>query len=140
MRLRDPQSSETDKALMVETPNTAMRKATLTAPQALRQAVTSAGEEGQQGTLAKSLLASSLLCQGTPIISQDALQDPSLAAFVGTVVSFRQKHASLLQPHHFSSSRELFWHGATRGQCSLGPDLSFVKILLAIMKRGNVIV
>jgi len=75
-----------------------------------------AGEEGQQGTLAKSLLTSSLLCQGTAIISQDAIQEPSLARFVATVVHFRKTYASLLQPAHFTSSRELRWHGATTGQ------------------------
>lgn len=75
------------------------------------------GEEGQQATLAKSLVASSLLSQGTPIISQDALEDPSLSAFVSSVVQFRQNHSALLQPHHFSSSRELLWHGATIGCC-----------------------
>lgn len=76
-----------------------------------------AGEEGQQATLAKSLLASSLLSQGTPIISQDALDNPGLAAFVSSVVQFRRNHSALLQPHHFSSSRELVWHGATIGCC-----------------------
>lgn len=76
------------------------------------------GEEGQQATLAKSLLASSLLSQGTPIISQDALADPSLAAFVSSLVQFRHNHSALLQPHHFSSSRELLWHGATIGSCA----------------------
>ena len=75
------------------------------------------GEEGQQATLAKSLLASSLLSQGTPIISQDALDDPKLAAFVSSVVQFRHNHSALLQPHHFSSSRQLLWHGATIGCC-----------------------
>ena len=73
------------------------------------------GEEGQQATLAKSLLASSLLSQGTPIIPQDALDDPGLSAFVSSVVQFRHNHSALLQPHHFSSSRELVWHGATIG-------------------------
>lgn len=76
----------------------------------------SAGEEGQQGTLAKSLLTSSLLCQGTAIILQDAIQEPSLARFMATVVHFRKTYASLLQPAHFTSSRELRWHGATTGQ------------------------
>lgn len=84
------------------------------APEAV---LANAGEEGQQATLAKSLLASSLLSQGTPIISQDALDDPSLAAFVSSVVQFRRNHSALLQPHHFSSSRELVWHGATIGCC-----------------------
>lgn len=81
----------------------------------ISQAHWNQGEEGQQGTLAKSLVASSVLCQGTPIISQDALQDPALAAFAGSVVHFRHKHSALLQPHHFSSFRELLWHGATIG-------------------------
>ncbi|KAL3146430.1 hypothetical protein ABBQ32_003110 [Trebouxia sp. C0010 RCD-2024] len=79
------------------------------------QAQWNPGEEGQQATLAKSLLASSILSQGTPIISQDALDDPSLTAFVSSVVQLRQTHSALLQPRHFSSSRELFWHGATIG-------------------------
>ncbi|KAL0049338.1 hypothetical protein WJX82_011691 [Trebouxia sp. C0006] len=73
------------------------------------------GEEGQRGTLAKSLLTSSLLCQGTAIILQDAIQEPSLARFMATVVHFRKTYASLLQPAHFTSSRELRWHGATTG-------------------------
>jgi len=77
-----------------------------------------AGEDSQQGTLAKSLLTSSLLCQGTAIISQDAIQEPSLARFVATVVHFRKTYASLLQPAHFTSSRELRWHGATTGWLS----------------------
>lgn len=79
--------------------------------------MTITGDVGQQTTLMKSLLASSLLCQGTTVISQDAIQDPGLAQFVGTVVGFRQAHAALLQPPHFASSRELRWHSATTGQC-----------------------
>lgn len=73
------------------------------------------GEHGQQGTLAKSLLAASLLCQGTPLLPEEALQDPGLAAFVGTVIRFRQANLALLHPPHFASNRELLWHGATIG-------------------------
>ena len=77
------------------------------------------GEAGQEVTLAKSLVAASLLCQGTPIISQDVTATPAMAHFVSTLTRFRAAHAGLLQPPGFQSDRLLSWHGATWGRADL---------------------
>lgn len=72
-------------------------------------------EAGQEVTLAKSLVAASLLCQGTPIISQDVTSAPGMDNFVSILTRFRSVHAELLQPAQFESTRQLSWHGATSG-------------------------
>ena len=57
--------------------------------------------------------------QGVPTLAQEAVPAGSVARFVGVLVRLRARLAPLVAPPDFSSPRQITWHGAAAGACSL---------------------
>lgn len=63
--------------------------------------------------LRKSLIFTSLIAQGTPVLREGDVQDDGeMSRFVGIMVRWRRRLASLLLPPRFDSPRNLSWHRA----------------------------
>jgi hypothetical protein len=80
-------------------------------------AAAAGGYAGAQGapspaTVAKSLLALTVLASGAPVVPQDAVADLADAHFVGVLMRQRRRLAHLLLPPRFDSPRDIRWHGA----------------------------
>ncbi|KAK9809286.1 hypothetical protein WJX73_001102 [Symbiochloris irregularis] len=80
------------------------------------------GHEGLQGgphalrtTLTKTLLMATVLMLGTPILTQEVMEDPALARFAGVLVRTRRRLGELLSPRDFVCPRTIAWHGASAG-------------------------
>ncbi|PSC72831.1 60S ribosomal export NMD3-like [Micractinium conductrix] len=71
------------------------------------------GPAPSAATIAKSLLALSILALGTPIVAQDTVADLAAARFVGVLMRMRRRLAPLLLPPRFDSPRDIRWHSAT---------------------------
>lgn len=53
--------------------------------------------------------------QGTPVLTQDAVEGPAAARFAGVLARIRRRLAPLLSPPDFDAARVLAWHGASAG-------------------------
>lgn len=73
-------------------------------------------EESATMSIAKSLLTVSILAAGTPMISQDWIKDPSMAAFVQKLLTLKHALSPLLSPPKFDSPRTVRWHTSSGGE------------------------
>lgn len=55
------------------------------------------------------------ILQGTPLLTQDAVEGPAAARFACVLVRIRRRLAALLNPPDFKSDNTIAWHGATAG-------------------------